>query len=94
MTNTIDSSTHERPHARVHTQMPTRPRTTTHARALVNFPSLLCAPRSYNKLTGTLPAELARWGSMEDLELAGNAFVGTLPPDWAGMRSLKTLFLQ
>jgi hypothetical protein len=61
-----------------------------------NFGSPLSpSRRSYNQLTGTLAPELGRsWASLEDFEAANNAFTGPLPPEWAGMASLKTLYLQ
>ena len=46
---------------------------------------------SYNKLAGTIPAELASLSNLEWLSLGGNQLTGVIPPELANLSNLELL---
>ncbi|PSC71898.1 carbohydrate-binding module family 1 [Micractinium conductrix] len=55
------------------------------------FPDLIEIDLSYNKLTGTLPKEIALNEQLEEFKVEHNALTGTIPSEYGGMNSLNWL---
>jgi Leucine-rich repeat (LRR) protein len=48
----------------------------------------------YNQLNGTIPAELANFSHLVELNLEGNQIAGSIPPQLGNLSSLQFLFLH
>jgi len=65
------------------------------ASALQMLQSLSTVDIAHANLTGTLPPEYGQLSELQSLTIAFNpALTGPLPSEWAGMRSLKKLYLM
>ncbi|KAL4581987.1 hypothetical protein LXL04_006524 [Taraxacum kok-saghyz] len=63
-------------------------------RILDNFGDLRGLYLSFNQLSGNIPIEIGyNCGNLENLELAGNLFVGGIPPSFGNCTKLQSLLL-